>query len=59
MKTFLVFHLVGYESEKESQLTNRVDVKLIDTSYENALARAKELFDRAVWFPLEVTEFKS
>ena len=59
MKTFLLFHIIGYESEKDNKLTNRVDVKLVDTNYEFALSRAKEMFDRKLWIPIEVTEFES
>lgn len=58
MEKFLLFHFVGYNSKlNEETLTDRVDIKLIDTDYDSALIRARDIVVRNAWFLIEVTEF--
>ena len=57
--TYLLFHIVGYDSKvSELEFTNKVVIRLIDTTYESALERAKKIIDRKFWFLSEVVEFK-
>lgn len=57
--TYLIFTLVGYTSRDEMKnLEDKVVFRLIDTSYESALARAKTLFDKPFWLLAEVVEYQ-
>lgn len=59
--TYVVFHLVGYTEQKETvrglELTDKVVVRLIDTSYESALQRAQLIIKRPNWLLAEVIEY--
>lgn len=58
MKTYLVFHVVGYE--KKDQLGNLEDksvLRLIDISYDSALKRAKKIINKPFWVLGEVVEY--
>lgn len=57
-KTYLVFHLVGYNSPKNGEeMTDKVVIRLIDKTYAMALLRAQEIIERDFWFLGEVIEF--
>lgn len=57
--TYLVFHIVGYERKDElGNLHDKVVLRLIDTTYETALERAKLIIDKPFWVLGEVVEFK-
>ena len=59
MKTYLVFHIVGYDSKLENgEFTNKVVIRLIDTDYENALKRAQDIVEKQFFFLAEVVEFE-
>jgi hypothetical protein len=56
--TYLVFHLVGYERKDElGNLHEKVVLRLIDTTYESALDRAKQIIDKPFWLLAEVVEY--
>ena len=56
---YLVFHVVGYDSKDEfKNLEDKVVIRLIDTTYENALKRAKEIIEKPFWVLGEVIEYK-
>lgn len=61
MITYLVFHIVGYTKWDDNQINpNMVDkvvIRLIDTTYESALERAKKLVERDNWILAEVVEY--
>lgn len=58
MKTYTVFHVVGYDRKIESgELLDKVVLRLIDTTYESALERAKKLIDKPFWLLGEVVEY--
>ena len=58
MKTYLIFHLVGYTKRDElGNLDDKVVIRLIDVDYETALARAKKLVDKPFWLLAEVVEY--
>ena len=57
--TYLVFHIVGYDRKDElGNLHEKVVLRLIDTTYETALERAKQIIDKPFWVLGEVVEFK-
>jgi len=57
--TYLVFHLVGYEKKDQlGNLEDKVVIRLIDTTYENALERAKQIIEKPFWLLGEVIEYK-
>lgn len=63
MKTYLVFHIVGYtkwakNSLGQDEMVDKVIIRLIDTTYESALARAQMTVKRDQWLLAEVVEFK-
>ncbi len=59
MKTYLVFHIVGYERRDElGNLLDKVVIRLIDTTYKSALDRAKKIVDKPFWILGEVVEYK-
>lgn len=58
MMNYLVFHIVGYDIKDDTgNLHNKVVVRLIDTSYELALERAKKIIDKPFWLLAEVVEY--
>jgi len=63
MKTYLVFHIVGYEKYVDHPvqgqiMDKKVVLRLIDTAYEKALTRAKKLIKRDQWLLAEVVEYR-
>lgn len=57
--TYLLFHIVGYEKKDQlGNLEDKVVIRLIDTTYESALERAKKIIDKPWWILAEVVEFK-
>ena len=59
MKTYLIFHIVGYEKiDQLGNLEDKVVIRLIDTTYENALERAKKIIDKPFWLLAEVVEYR-
>jgi hypothetical protein len=59
MKTYLVFHIVGYEKKDQlGNLEDKVILRLIDKTYENALKRAKKIIKKPFWLLGEVIEYK-
>jgi hypothetical protein len=59
MKTYLLFHLVGYNGEDPlHNLEEKVVIRLIDETYESALERAKKIIEKKFWMLGEVVEFK-
>lgn len=59
MKTYLVFHVVGFEKKDPlGNLEEKIVLRLIDASYEKALERAKKLIDKPFWVLGEVIEYK-
>lgn len=62
MKTYLIFHIVGYtkwdKTPMGDQMEDKVVIRLIDTSFENALKRAKRIISRDQWMLAEVVEYK-
>ena len=62
MKTYLIFHLVGYTKWEETlrgqEMKDKVILRLIDTNYESALQRAKNIIERDQWLLAEVVEYK-
>jgi hypothetical protein len=51
--------MVGYEGEDPlHNLEDKVVVRLIDTSYEKALERAKKIIEKKFWLLAECVEFK-
>ena len=57
--TYLVFHLVGYSRADElGNLQDKVVIRLIDTTYESALERAKKIIDKPFWMLGEVVEYQ-
>jgi len=56
--SYLVFHLVGYEKKDElGNLHEKVVIRLIDTTYELALKRAKAIIVKPFWTLGEVVEY--
>ena len=56
--TYLVFHIVGYDFKDElGNLHEKTVLRLIDTSYESALERAKTIIDKPFWVLGEVVEY--
>lgn len=56
--TYLLFHIVGYNGEDPlHNLEDKVVIRLIDTTYEKALERAKKLIEKKWWLLAEVVEF--
>jgi len=56
--TYLVFHIIGFE--QKDQLGNYIDrvvLRLVGTSYEEALERAKKLIEKPNWVLGEVVEY--
>lgn len=59
MKTYLVFHVVGYKKyDSLGNLEDKVVLRLIDTSYESALERAKKIIEKDNWLLGEVIEYE-
>ena len=57
--TYLVFHLVGYSRADElGNLQDKVVIRLIDTTYESALERAKKIIDKPFWLLAECVEYQ-
>ena len=57
--TYLVFHIVFYSRADElGNLQDKVVIRLIDTTYENALERAKKIIDKPFWLLAEVVEYQ-
>ena len=57
-KTYLLFHLVGYNTKiNELDLSDKVIIRLIDTTCESALERAKKIVEKKFWFLAEVVEY--
>jgi hypothetical protein len=57
--TYLIFHIVGYNRADElGNLQDKVVIRLIDTTYENALERAKKIIDKPFWLLAEVVEYQ-
>lgn len=57
--TYLIFHIVGYEKiDQLGNLEDKVVIRLIDTTYENALERAKKIIDKPFWLLAEVVEYR-
>ena len=57
--TYLIFHIVGYEKiDQLGNLEDKVVIRLIDTTYENALERAKKIIDKPFWLLAEVVEYQ-
>ena len=57
-KTYLVFHIIGFE--QKDQLGNYIDrvvLRLVGTSYEEALERAKKIVEKPNWILGEVVEY--
>ena len=58
MKTYLLFHMVGYNGEDPlHNLEDKVVVRLIDNTSDKALSRAKKLVEKKFWLIAEVVEF--
>lgn len=56
--TYLLFHIVGYNGEDPMHnLEDKVVIRLIDTTYESALERAKKIIEKKWWLLAEVVEF--
>ena len=50
-------HIVGYsKSDPVGNLEDKVVIRLVDTSVENALERAKKLINKDNWFIGEIIE---
>ena len=59
MKTYLIFHIVGYEKmDQLGNLEEKVVIRLIDETYESALKRAKKIIDKPFWLLAEVVEYR-
>ena len=59
MKTYLLFHIVGYEGEDPlHNLEDKVVIRLISTTPEKALERAKKLIKKKFYLIAEIVEFK-
>lgn len=62
MKTYLIFSIVGYKKWEKTpmgdQMEDKVVLRLIDTTYESALKRAKKIVKRDQWLLAEVVEYK-
>lgn len=63
MKTYLVFHIVGYKKWTQNQLgqsdmEDKVVLRLIDKTYDSALKRAKAIISRDNWLLAEVIEYQ-
>lgn len=59
MKTYLIFHIVGFDKQDQlGNLDGKVVIRLIDTSYESALKRAKSIIEKPFWLLGEVEEFQ-
>lgn len=57
-KTYLIFHIVGYDkSDQLGNLDGKVVIRLIDTSYESSLKRAKKIIEKPFWLLAEVVEY--
>lgn len=57
--TYLIFHIVGYNRADElGNLQDKVVIRLIDTTYENALERAKKIIEKPFWLLAEVVEYQ-
>ena len=55
---YLLFHIVGYNGEDPlHNLEDKVVIRLIDTTYEKALERAKKLIEKKFWLLAECVEF--
>lgn len=59
MKTYLIFHIVGYTKQDQlGNLEDKVVIRLIDTDYKSALERAKKIVDKPFWLLAEVVEYQ-
>lgn len=59
MKTYLIFHIVGYTKQDQlGNLEEKVVIRLIDTSYNSALERAKKIIEKPFWLLAEVVEYQ-
>lgn len=59
MKTYLIFHIVGFDKQDQlGNLDGKVVIRLIDTSYESALKRAKKMIEKPFWLLAEVVEYQ-
>ena len=63
MKTFLVFHVVGFTKWTQHPvqgqiMEDKIVLRLIDTTYPAALKRAKKIIKCDQWLLSEVVEFK-
>jgi hypothetical protein len=59
MKTYLIFHIVGYTKQDPiGNLEDKVVLRLIDTSYDSALKRAKKIIEKPFWLLAEVVEYQ-
>jgi len=55
---YLLFHIVGYNGEDPlHNLEDKVVIRLIDTTYEKALERAKKIIEKKFFLLAEVVEF--
>jgi len=55
---YLLFHIVGYNGEDPlHNLEDKVVIRLIDTTYEKALERAKKIIEKKFWLLAECVEF--
>jgi hypothetical protein len=58
-KTYLIFHIVGYDkSDPLGNLDGKVVIRLLDTSYESSLKRAKKIIEKPFWLLAEVVEYQ-
>lgn len=61
MKTYLVFHIVAYNKSVGEGLnvdfTDKVVLRLIDSTLDSAIARAKQIIERNFYFLAEVVEY--
>jgi hypothetical protein len=61
MKTYFVFHWVGYEGEDPlHNLEGKIVVRLIDTEdgYDRTKYRAMQIVEKKFWMCGEIVEFK-
>jgi hypothetical protein len=59
MKTYLIFHIVGYDKKDQlGNLEEKAVIRLIDSTYESALKRAKKIIEKPFWLLAEVVEYQ-
>lgn len=60
---YLLFHIVGHDGMGQNPLNstpdfkNKVVIRLISETYEDALSRAKNIIKREEWLLAEVVEY--